>query len=168
MFPLSLPTTAYCIISRQPKLTSADLCASPAENASPGPHLLNEMNMCATNTAETSLEGQNRRLAGTLRFFEEWSLMGSWLSLSEVKYWIGSWDTKAQPEPLLHSLSQLQLSTLDKPSWHKKPPRATFSASVSQRVITFDKLLTFCSLRGWEKGYHILSLPIWFAHTAPN
>ena len=45
--------------------------------------------------------------------------MGSWLSLSEVKYLIGLWDKKAQPEPLLHSLGQLKLSTLDTPSGHE-------------------------------------------------
>lgn len=51
---------------------------------------------------------------------------------------------KAQPEPLLHSLSQLEVPTLDSPSGRpkkekRKELRTALSSSVLQRIIASDK-----------------------------
>lgn len=86
--------------------------------------IINEMNTCMTNTVRKRVGEENNNNnnkkdpRGTLRF---WGVKFNGIMIVFVGGQIFNWFTgqKAQPEPLLHSLSQLKLSTLDKPSGQK-------------------------------------------------
>lgn len=74
---------------------------------------------------------------------------------------------KAQPELVLHSLSKLKVY-IRYTIRAEQTPSTTFSCSVVQRVITFDKWQTFNFFKGWGKKATTHYVFHFAEHTVPN
>lgn len=123
-------------------------------------HLLNEPNICATNSARRRLGGNKKNPRGTLRF---WGVKFNGIAIVFVWGQTFNWfiGQKAQPEPLLHSLSQLKLSTLYTPSGLK----TILSSSVIQSHYFWQMTDIWVFQRVSERLPRII---ISSEHTVPN
>lgn len=103
---------------------------------------------------------------GTLRF---WGVKFNGIMIVFVGGQIFNWfmGQKAQPEPLLHSLSQLKLSTLDKPSGQKTPKNHFQQLGLTEGHYFWQMTDILLFQRLGERLPHIIFL-ISSAHTVPN